>query len=112
MKEKRLTRGRTLYDAPFIFFERWYEMNPKLKENIRESLASVLPISLIVLLVSVILVPMELGHIMLFLTGAVMLIIGMGLFQLGAEMTMTPLGEGIGVQLSKMKTVIAVLVID
>ena len=111
MKEKRLTRGRTLYDAPFIFFERWYEMNPKLKENIRESLASVLPISLIVLLVSVILVPMELGHIMLFLTGAVMLIIGMGLFQLGAEMTMTPLGEGIGVQLSKMKTVIAVLVI-
>lgn len=86
-------------------------MNPKLKEKVKESLAAVLPITAIVLLISVFIVPMELGHIVLFLTGALMLIFGMGLFQLGAEMAMTPLGEGIGVQISKTKKVLIVLFI-
>lgn len=80
-------------------------MNQKLKENISESLSAVIPITLIVLIVSVVLVPMEIGTIAMFLVGAVMLIIGMGFFQLGAEMSMTPLGEGIGVQLSKSKKI-------
>ena len=84
-------------------------MNPKLKEKTRESLSAVMPITLIVLFISIFLVPMELGHIVLFLTGALMLILGMGLFQLGAEMAMTPLGEGIGVQVSKSKRVLTVL---
>ncbi|MBQ6809474.1 MAG: DUF1538 domain-containing protein [Clostridia bacterium] len=79
-------------------------MNPKLKEKTLESLSAVLPITGIVLLISVFLVPIELGSIFMFLTGAVMLILGMGFFQLGAEMAMTPLGEGIGVQISKTKT--------
>ena len=69
-----------------------------------ESLAAVLPITAIVLLISVILVPVDLGRIVMFLMGAVMLIIGMGFFQLGAEIAMTPLGEGIGVQISKTKS--------
>ena len=38
-----------------------------------------------------------------------MLIVGMGFFQLGAEMAMTPLGEGVGVQISKMKKLLTVL---
>lgn len=78
-------------------------MNQKLKENISESLSAVLPITITVLLVSVFLVPMEIGTFAMFLMGAVMLIIGMGFFQLGAEMSMTPLGEGMGIQLSKSK---------
>ena len=71
-------------------------MNEKLKEKVKESLSSVLPITLIVLVLSVTLVPMEIGTLALFLTGAVLLIVGMGFFQLGAEMSMTPLGEGVG----------------
>ncbi|MBE6670577.1 MAG: DUF1538 domain-containing protein [Ruminococcaceae bacterium] len=86
-------------------------MNPKLKEKTKESLTAVLPITAIVLLISVLLVPMELGHIVLFISGSVMLIFGMGLFQLGAEMAMSPLGEGIGVQISKSKKVLIVLFI-
>lgn len=78
-------------------------LNPKLREKTLESLSAVLPITGIVLLISVFLIPMELGSIFMFLVGAVMLIVGMGLFQLGAEMSMTPLGEGIGVQISKTK---------
>lgn len=80
-------------------------MNQKLKENISESLSAVLPITITVLLVSVFLVPMEIGTFSMFLMGAVMLIIGMGFFQLGAEISMTPLGEGMGVQLSKSKKI-------
>lgn len=84
-------------------------MNLKLKEKINESLSAVIPITAIVLIISVFLVPMELGSIVMFLTGAAMLIVGMGFFQLGAEMAMTPIGEGVGVQISKMKMLLTVL---
>ena len=59
-------------------------LNLKLKEKINESLSAVLPITGIVLMISVFLIPMELGSVVMFLTGALMLIIGMGFFQLGA----------------------------
>ena len=85
------------------------ELNVKLKEKIRESLSAVLPITGIVLMLSIFLIPMELGSVVMFLTGALMLIVGMGFFQLGAEMAMTPLGEGVGVQISKMKKLLTVL---
>lgn len=84
-------------------------MNVKLKEKIRESLSAVLPITGIVLMLSIFLIPMELGSVVMFLTGTLMLIVGMGFFQLGAEMAMTPLGEGVGVQISKMKKLLTVL---
>lgn len=86
-------------------------MNPKLREKTLESLSAVLPITGIMLFISVFLVPMELGTMMMFLVGAVMLIIGMGFFQLGAEMAMTPIGEGIGVQLSRTRRMAPVLFI-
>ena len=80
-------------------------MNEKLKEKINESLSSVLPITLIVLLLSITLVPMEIGTLALFLVGAMLLIIGMGFFQLGAEMSITPLGRGIGTSMIKTKKI-------
>lgn len=86
-------------------------MNPKLKEKIQESLSSVLPITGIVLIISILLIPIELGTIVMFFVGAIMLVIGMGFFQLGAEMAMTPLGEGIGVQLSKKRKIFPILLI-
>jgi len=76
-----------------------------------ESLSAVLPITGIVLLISIFLVPMELGSLVMFVVGAIMLILGMGFFQLGAEMSMTPIGEGIGVQISKTCKVLVVLLI-
>lgn len=86
-------------------------MNPKLKEKTLESLSAVLPITGIVFIISIFLVPMELGTIAMFLSGAVMLIIGMGFFQLGAEMSMTPIGESIGAQISKVTKVPVALLI-
>ncbi|MBS5736967.1 MAG: DUF1538 domain-containing protein [Clostridiales bacterium] len=87
-------------------------MNEKLKEKIKESLSSVLPITVIVLLLSVTLVPMEIGTLALFLTGAVLLIVGMGFFQLGAEMTMTPLGQSVGSHVIKSNKIWFILVVS
>lgn len=87
-------------------------MNEKLKEKIQESLSSVLPITVIVLLLSITLVPMEIGTLALFLTGAVLLIVGMGFFQLGAEMSMTALGQSVGARLIKSKSIILIVLVS
>ena len=60
-------------------------MNKILKEKISESVSSVLPITIIVLLLSVTITPMPVGTMVLFLTGAALLIVGMALFSLGTE---------------------------
>lgn len=86
-------------------------MNQKLKEKILESLSAVLPITGIVLLISLVLVPVQLGTMVMFITGALMLVVGMGFFQMGAEMAMTPLGEGIGVQISKTRKIFLIFLI-
>ncbi len=85
--------------------------NEKLKEKTRESITAVVPITIIVLLLGIFAVPMEVGTTVLFLTGAVLLIIGMGFFQLGADTAMTPLGEGIGGQLWGSKKLPVILFI-
>lgn len=66
-------------------------------------MVSVLPITIIVQLLSVSLAPMDVGTALIFIVGAACLIIGMGFFQLGAEMAMTPFGKGIGQYLNKKK---------
>ncbi|MBQ9133890.1 MAG: DUF1538 domain-containing protein [Clostridia bacterium] len=87
-------------------------MNPLLKEKIIESLSAVLPITGIVLALSILLVPIEVGTMMMFMVGAVLLIFGMAMFQLGAEMSMSPLGEGIGVQMSRSKHLLSVCLLS
>ena len=84
-------------------------MNKILKEKLNEALASVLPITAIVLLLSVTITPMPLETVALFLVGAVLLIVGMAFFQLGTDVSMTPMGEGIGAELPKTKNLFAVI---
>ena len=76
-------------------------MNKVLKEKIMEAFSSVLPITVIVLVASVVLTPMPSGTVLMFLAGAALLIIGMGFFMLGTDMSMMPMGEGIGIELTK-----------
>ena len=56
-------------------------MNKILKEKISESVSSVLPITIIVLLLSVTITPMPVGTMVLFLTGAALLIVGMAMLR-------------------------------
>jgi len=80
-------------------------LNEKLKEKIKESLASVLPVTIIVALVCFTVAPISNNIMMLFLIGAIFLVIGMGFFTLGAETSMSVIGERIGANLSKSKKV-------
>ena len=84
-------------------------MNKILKEKIVEALSSVLPITLIVLLLSITITPMPVGTLVLYLVGAVLLIVGMAFFSLGTDVSMTPMGEGIGAQLPRTKNLFAVV---
>lgn len=75
-------------------------MKEQLKQKITEAVSSVAPITLIVLLLSFTLTPMPTGTLILFLLGAVLLIVGMGFFSLGADMSMMPMGTEVGRKLS------------
>ncbi len=77
--------------------------NELLMEKVYESVASVLPITIIVLVLSISIAPLTPGTWTLFFFGALMLILGMGFFTLGVEMSMIPMGEGIGVLMSRVK---------
>ena len=75
----------------------------QLTDTLIESIRSVLPISAIVLILSITLSPMQSGVLVLFLFGTILLIFGMALFTIGSNTSMHPLGVGIGVQLHKSK---------
>jgi hypothetical protein len=87
-------------------------MNEVLLEKIKEAFSAVLPITAIVLIASVILVPLPGSVILMFLCGAALLIIGMGFFTLGADMALMPMGEGVGAQLTKMSNLALAIVIS
>ncbi|MCI8914111.1 MAG: DUF1538 domain-containing protein [Lawsonibacter sp.] len=78
-------------------------MNKQLTEKIQESMASVLPITAIVFLLSITIAPLDPGTLVLFLFGAILLVGGMGLFTMGVDMSMIPMGDGMGVAISKNK---------
>ena len=80
-------------------------MNQVLREKVREALSSVLPITFIILLLSITICPLPLDMLVLFLVGTILLILGTGLFSLGTDLAMTPMGEGIGAQLPKTKNI-------
>lgn len=81
-----------------------------LLKKIQEALMSVLPVAAIVVLLN--LTPlvhftgMEIG---IFLTSAVFLILGIGLFSMGADMAMTPMGEYTGAGLTKSKKLLLLI---
>jgi len=72
-------------------------------EKVREALASVLPITAIVLVLCFTISPVPADTLLAFLVGAVLLILGMGLFTLGAESAMTPIGERVGAHMTKSR---------
>ena len=78
-------------------------INPQLLEKIRESLTSVLPITAIVLVLSVSVTPLTTGALVLFFFGALLLIVGIGIFTLGVDMSMTPMGSAMGSAMSRAR---------
>lgn len=75
------------------------------RDKIIESLTSILPIALIVLVLSVAFVPMDTGTFVLFLVGVFLLIVGLGSFMLGADMSMLVIGEKIGATMTHSRKI-------
>ncbi len=81
-----------------------------LSEKLKESFASVLPVTLIVLVLSFTpLVDFSLKQLVVFCICAVFLVIGIGLFNLGADLAMTPMGEHVGSGLTKSRKLLLLL---
>ena len=73
-----------------------------LLEKIKEAAVSVLPVAIIVFLLNLTpLIHLSWTEFFVFLVCAVLLILGIGLFNLGADIAMTPMGEHIGSGLTK-----------
>jgi len=71
-------------------------------EKTREATSSVLPITVIVFLLGV-LFKMPVATIMMFLFGALLLVVGMIFFSIGVDLSIQPLGEDIGAALPGLK---------
>ena len=74
---------------------------PKLREKLLEALQAVLPIAAIVLILCFSIAPVSPSILLCFLLGAAMIIVGIMFFTLGAEMSMTPMGERVGSMLTR-----------
>lgn len=76
----------------------------ELRGKIRESLISALPVTVIVYLLSVTpLLDVSIGELITFTIGAVLLVLGIGLFSMGADLAMTPMGAHVGAGLSRQR---------
>ena len=78
-------------------------LKDKIREKAQESVKAVLPVMVIVLILSFLIAPLSPDIMVEFMTGAVLVIIGMAFFSLGAEVSMTPMGERVGGNLVKTK---------
>lgn len=85
-------------------------MGKAMLEKLKESLLSVLPVAAIVLLLNILGVSdFSSREITVFLLSAVFLVVGIGLFSLGADLAMSPMGEHVGAGLSKSRNLLLLL---
>ncbi|MCM1208121.1 MAG: DUF1538 domain-containing protein, partial [Ruminococcus sp.] len=74
-----------------------------IKEKMKESVSSVLPIACIVLVLCLFVVPISSGLVLSFLIGTAMIIVGMCLFTIGADLSMTQIGSHIGAKMTNTR---------
>ncbi len=81
-------------------------------EKIKEACMSVLPIALIILLLSFTVCPLPNGIFIAFVVGTCLLVVGLGLFSLGAELSMERIGSHIGANLTKSRNIPIIAIIS
>ena len=83
-----------------------------LAEKLKEAAASVLPVTAIVAVLCLALVRVDMGLMLSFLLGSGLLILGMGLFTLGAELSMSRIGNLIGAKMTKSRKLWFILAVS
>ena len=86
--------------------------NSKLKQKLEEALVAVLPVVGIVLVLSFTIAPVSPSILLSFLLGALLVMAGMMFFTLGAELSMTPMGEKVGSRMTRSKNVAVIVVLS
>ncbi len=81
-------------------------------EKVRESALSVLPIVAVVVILCLTVSPVGTDLLLCFLVGALMLVVGMGFFSLGADTAMSRIGNRIGTSLTKTKNLPLILAVS
>lgn len=82
-----------------------------LTRKFKEVTASVLPITIIVLILNFTIAPMGTELIQRFLVGAVFVIIGLGIFLFGADIGIEPIGNLMGENITKSKKIWLIIII-
>jgi len=83
----------------------------RLKDKWQEALKAVLPIIAIVLVLCLSVAPLPSSILLSFLFGGLLLLAGMMLFTLGAELSMEQMGERVGAELTRTKNLPLILVL-
>ena len=81
-----------------------------LTEKIKEVLLSVLPITIIVLILNFTLTPVETPLLIRFLIGAVFIVLGLSIFLVGVDIGVTPIGNIMGNTLAKANKLLLVVI--
>ncbi|MBQ5870697.1 MAG: DUF1538 domain-containing protein [Lachnospiraceae bacterium] len=89
-----------------------HSLRSTFKEKFSETLKAVFPILLIVLILCFSIAPIPPSILMTFLTGAVLLVVGMLFFNVGVDLSMNPMGERVGTIMTKSKSLIIVILIS
>ena len=83
-----------------------------LLSKLKESVISVLPITLIVIILNFTpIVNLSITETVVFCVSAFLLVLGMSLFSLGADVAMTPMGEKVGFGLVKRGSLTVLLIV-
>lgn len=81
-----------------------------IKEKFKETIISVLPFVVIVILISLFVTPLERETLFKFLIGAVFIIVGMPIFLQGIDLSISPMGEMMSHSLIKTRSLKKVLI--
>ena len=79
-------------------------------EKIKESAVSVIPVMIIVVLLNFTIAPLPQGQLAQFIVGGILLILGLGIFLIGADIGMVPFGQRVGSALTKRRNLLLILV--
>ena len=78
-------------------------MTSNFKAKIHESAVSVLPVMAIVVILNFTLTPLAEGQLAQYLTGGFLLIVGLAIFLVGADIGMVPFGQKVGSSLTNLR---------
>ena len=81
-------------------------------DKFKEVLSTVLPVTILVLILNYTIIPIGDEELIRFILGAILIIIGLAIFLLGVDIGITPIGETMGGEIIKSNKIIIVAIIS